>query len=76
MKDFLLDAKQNSMAIQENTPGAIKKQKRRVHLYFDENDQMVEREEDEDETPAKPEADLDTDLLKKKLTNIHTKQQY
>ena len=47
MKDFALDAKQNAAALSENTTTA-KKLKRRVHLYFDENDNMVEREEDED----------------------------
>jgi hypothetical protein len=47
MRDFASDAKQNSMALQENT-NTTKKPKRIVHLYFDENDEMVEREDDEE----------------------------
>lgn len=42
MRDFMKDAKQNSMALQENT-NTTNKPKRRVHLYFDENDEMVEK---------------------------------
>jgi hypothetical protein len=38
----VLDARKN--AADTNT----EKPKRRVHLYFDENDEMVERDEDEE----------------------------
>ena len=80
MRDFVIDAKQNAVALQENT-NTTKKPKRRVHLYFDENDEMVEREDDEEEDkelkdlkPGKADLNLDIDILKKKLKQVQQKQ--
>ena len=42
MQQFVLDAKKNAADMNTEKP------KRRVHLYFDENDEMVERDEDEE----------------------------
>jgi hypothetical protein len=50
-----------------------KKPKRQVHLYFDENDNMVEKADSEEETPknqGKPDPHLDISLLKKKLKRV------
>ena len=73
MRDFVLDAKQNAMALHENS-NTTKKPKRIVHLYFDENDEMVEREDDEEQeretkdlNSGKADPNLDIDSLKKKL---------
>lgn len=82
MRDFVIDAKQNAVALQENT-NTTKKPKRRVHLYFDENDEMVEREDDEEEDkelkdlkPGKADLNLDIDILKKKLKQVQQKQSF
>ena len=42
MQQFVLDAKKNAADMNTEKP------KRRAHLYFDENDEMVERDEDEE----------------------------
>ena len=42
MQEFVNDARKNAQDLNTDKP------KRRVNLYFDENDQMVERDEDEE----------------------------
>ena len=42
MQEFVNDARKNAQDSNADKP------KRRVNLYFDENDQMVERDEDEE----------------------------
>ena len=42
MQQFVNDARKNA------ADDCNEKQKRRVHLYFDENDEMVERSDEED----------------------------
>jgi ATP phosphoribosyltransferase len=73
LKDFLMDAKQNAIALEENS-STTKKPKRRVHLYFDENDEMVEKEEEDSDKDAKEKkatsTDLDVSSLKKKLRQV------
>ena len=43
MQEFVNDARKNAADVNTDKP------KRRVHLYFDENDEMVERSEEEDQ---------------------------
>ena len=70
MQQFVNDARKNA------ADDCNDKQKRRVHLYFDENDEMVERSDEEDlqkelEAQAlksgKADPNLNIDDLKKKL---------
>ena len=73
MQEFVNDARKNANDIQNDKP------KRRVNLYFDENDQMVERNEDEelakelerqDLKSGKADPHLNIDQLKHKLKFI------
>ena len=79
MQEFVNDARKNAADIN------IDKPKRRVNLYFDENDQMVERNEDEELArelerqemkTGKADPNLNIDQLKHKLKFIQEKQQF
>jgi|TARA_B110001450_G_C17212210_1_gene315841 hypothetical protein len=76
MQEFINDARNNAQDIHTEKP------KRRVNLYFDENDQMVERNEDEELArelekqqlkSGKADPNLNIDQLKHKLKFIQEK---
>lgn len=76
MQEFVNDARKNAADVN------IDKPKRRVNLYFDENDQMVERNEDEELArelerqemkTGKADPNLNIDQLKHKLKFIQEK---
>lgn len=73
MQEFVNDARKNALEINTEKP------KRRVNLYFDENDQMVERNEDEEMAReierqelknGRGDPNLNIDQLKQKLKFI------